>query len=275
MNNKMAQPERKLRLAVLVSGGGTNLQAMIDRSLAGSLNAEIVVVVSDRPEAFGLERARKKGIPAFCVDYRSYLKMDASQCSTAALPIVMDELDRKQNIVHSLDSAERRVRLTKLVLAEHELIRIIDSYSPDYICLAGFMRLVTPYMIGHFNAGAWRVLNIHPALLPSFPGQHGYADTFAYGCKWGGTTVHFVDEGEDTGPVIAQAVYPIWPEDNIDKVIARGLQIEYEVYSQVINWLAQGHVQIETPPGSRPRVRVTDPRYHDILKNWALKGLGN
>ncbi|MEM5790310.1 MAG: formyltransferase family protein, partial [Syntrophobacteraceae bacterium] len=107
-----------------------------------------------------------------------------------------------------------------------------------------------------------------PALLPSFPGQHGYEDTFAYGCKWGGITVHFVDEGEDTGPVIAQAVYPIWPGDLPDKIRARGLQLEYEVYPQVINWLAMNHIKLEEIPGGRPRVRVTDPYYSRILRYW-------
>ncbi len=166
------------------------------------------------------------------------------------------------------DLVERRAKLARLVLAEHEMVRIIDSYRPDYICLAGFMRLVTPYFINHFNSGKLRVLNIHPALLPSFPGSHGYEDTFEYGCKWGGITIHFVDEGEDTGPIICQAVYPIWPDDDVDKIRQRGLQLEYELYSQAINWLAQGYVSLISAPGARMRVKITDPKYAAILKNW-------
>jgi phosphoribosylglycinamide formyltransferase-1 len=130
------------------------------------------------------------------------------------------------------------------------------------------MRLVTPYFIGRFSSGQLRVLNIHPALLPCFPGRSGYEDTFEYGCKWGGITVHFADEGEDTGPIICQAVYPIWPGDDIDKIRERGLQLEYEIYSQAINWLSQGYVSFKSVPGGRTRVDITDPEYGGILKSW-------
>jgi len=266
----MTQTERKLRIAVLISGGGTNLQAMIDKSVAGSLAAEIVVVLSDRPDAYGLERAKKAGIPTFCVDYKFHLENFWQE----ELPVDLDELDRRQKILKTPDPARRRMRLFRMVKAEQELIRIIDSYHVDYVCLAGFMRLVTPYFIGHFNSGgAWRVLNIHPALLPSFPGSHGYEDTFGYGCKWGGITVHFVDEGEDTGPIIAQAVYPIFRGDDLDKVRGRGLQLEYEVYSQVIDWLARGEVGFEHLPGGGTRVVITDPDYPNILRRWIESGL--
>ncbi|MFZ0930559.1 MAG: phosphoribosylglycinamide formyltransferase [Syntrophobacteraceae bacterium] len=264
----MANSARKLRLALLISGGGTNLQAMIDRSLAGTLRAEIVVVLSDRREALGLERAARAGIPAFHVDYKAFLKHSPAELEKAELPVDLADLDRRQRIVKNPDPIERQARLARLVLAEHELIRIIDSYSPDYVCLAGFMRLVTPYFINHFNTGGLRILNIHPALLPCFPGQHGYEDTLEYGCRWGGITVHFADEGEDTGLIIAQAVYPIWPDDDIDKIRRRGLSLEYEVYSQVINWLAQGDVVLKSAPGGGTRVEITDPNYAGILGGW-------
>jgi phosphoribosylglycinamide formyltransferase-1 len=264
----MTKSGRKLRLAVLISGGGTNLQAMIDRSAAGSLNAEIAVVLSDRPGALGLERAAKANIPAFHVDYKSFSIFTAKELEKAELPVDIASLDLKQKIVKNPDRIERRARLARLVLAEHEMVRIIDSYRPDYICLAGFMRLVTPYFIGRFNIGQPRVLNIHPALLPSFPGRRGYEDTFEYGCKWGGITVHFADEGEDTGPIICQAVYPIWPGDDIEKIRERGLHLEYEIYSQVINWLSFGYVSFINSPGGRTRVEITDPEYAEIVKSW-------
>jgi phosphoribosylglycinamide formyltransferase 1 len=265
----MTRTGQKLRIAVLISGGGTNLQAMIDKSLAGSLAAEIVVVMSDRPEAYGLERAKRAGIPTLCVDYKSFLEKGSQDI----LPVDLSDLDRRQKILKIPDPDLRRMRLSRLVQAEQELIRIIDSYHADYVCLAGFMRLVTPYFISHFNSGgAWRILNIHPALLPSFPGSHGYEDTFGYGCKWGGITVHFVDEGEDTGPIIAQAVYPICPDDDVDKIRARGLQLEYEVYPQVLDWLAQGYVKFKDIPGGGTRIVVTDPEYLDILKSWVNRG---
>ncbi len=267
-------PGRKLRLAVLISGAGTNLQAMIDRSAAGTLNAEVVVVLSDRPGAFGLKRAAGANIPAFHVDYKAFPEHAPMDLEKVELPVDIADLDRRQKIVKNPDPIERRARLARLVLAEHELIRIIDSYSPDYVCLAGFMRLVTPYFINHFNAGGPRILNIHPALLPSFPGQRGYEDTFEYGCRWGGITVHFADEGEDTGPIIAQAVYPIWPDDDIEKIRERGLSLEYEVYSQAINWLAQADVALKRAPDGRMRVEITDPNYAGIVAGWVAKACG-
>lgn len=263
----MTEPVKKLRLAVLVSGGGTNLQAMIDRSAAGAMSAEIVAVISDRPDAYGLRRAEEAGIPAFCVDYSAFASSELPV--PGDLPIDLDELDSRQRILKDQDMPRRRARLARLVLAEHKLIEIIEAHHADFICLAGYMRLVTPYFIGRFNSGGMRrILNIHPALLPSFPGQHGYEDTFAYGCKWGGITVHFVDEGEDTGPVIAQAVYPIWPEDDPERIRARGLRLEYEVYPQVINWLARGSIGFDELPGGRTRVLVSDPGYAVILQSW-------
>jgi phosphoribosylglycinamide formyltransferase-1 len=264
----MTESGQKLRLAVLISGSGTNLQAMIDRSAAGTLNAEVVVVLSDRPDAFGLERAARVGIPAFRVDYKALSKYSPAELDRVDFPVDLADLDLKQKIVKNPDPVERRAKLAGLVLAEHEMMRIIEPYRPDYICLAGFMRLVTPYFISRFNSEQLRVLNIHPALLPCFPGRSGYEDTFGYGCKWGGITVHFADEGEDTGPIICQVVYPIWPSDDIDKVRERGLQLEYEMYSQTINWLSRGYVSLKNTPAGRMRVDITDPEYSEILKSW-------
>lgn len=238
--------ENKLRLAVLLSGGGTNLQALLDRAAQGRLSAEIVAVVSDRPDAHGLTRAREAGIPAHVVDYREFLARDPGQLFSPEIR----EIDRRQKILKIQPEEKRLGRLSCLVSAEREIIEILKPYQPDYVCLAGFMRLLTPFFLGHFNTnGAWRVINIHPALLPAFPGRHGYEDTLAYGCKWGGVTVHFADEGEDTGPIISQAVYPIWPRDDVEAVRARGLQLEYEMYAQCINWLARGEVVVRRGPG--------------------------
>jgi len=267
----MTDTTRKLRLAVLISGGGTNLQAILDRVAAGRLAAEVVVVVSDRPDVHGLVRAQKTGVPTHVVDYRAYLQ-DPSQAMAEEMATELQELDRTQKILKNPDPAKRLERLGRLVSAERELIGILDGYRPDYICLAGFMRLLTPHFLHHYNSPEeWRVLNIHPALLPAFPGEHGYEDTFAYGCKWGGITVHFVDEGEDSGPIIAQAVYPIWPEDDVTKIRDRGLELEYEVYSQCIQWLADGQVRFERRFGDRSDVLITDPEYRKILKDWLGK----
>lgn len=265
----MTDGRRRLRLGVLVSGGGTNLQALIDRSRAGELAAEVVVVASDNESAYGLARARSASIPAHVVDYGLMLKREPSADEISRLDVDLSEIERRQKILKSLDADERRKRLTRLVLAERELLEVLDRYSPDLICLAGFMRLVTPFFLSHYNrSGQWRVLNIHPALLPSFPGPHGYEDTFHYGGKWGGVTVHFVDEGEDTGPIIAQAPYPVWPTDTLDAIRARGLRLEYEVYAQCVNWLAADQVTVTATDSGRTRTVITDPHYPDILARW-------
>jgi phosphoribosylglycinamide formyltransferase-1 len=265
--------KEKLRLAVLVSGGGTNLQALLDRVAEGFLAAEIVVVVSDRPDAYGLVRAKKSGVPAHVIEYGTRAQQ-GEEALEGISGVDFEDLDRRQRILTHPDREVRMKRLVRLVRAEQELIRALSSYAPDYICLAGYMRLVTPFFLDHFNReGQYRVLNIHPALLPAFPGGHGYEDTFAYGCKWGGVTVHFVDEGEDSGPIIAQAVYPIWPEDDLKAVRERGLQLEYEMYSQCIDWLAKGQVEIQQNQGGRPRVLIKDPMYSVILQDWMRRGL--
>lgn len=270
----MEAKKRTLRLGVLVSGGGTNLQALIDRSRSGDLAAEVVVVVSDNKDAYGLVRAQAASIPAHVVDYRGRRGQEPSGSSLAPLPSDLDEIDRKQRILKNPDPSARREQLTRLLLAERELIGCLDRYRPDYICLAGFMRLVSPYFLSHFNRdGQWRVLNIHPALLPSFPGQHGYDDTYHYGGKWGGVTVHFVDEGEDTGPIIAQAPFPIWPNESLERMRERGLSIEYEVYAQCVNWLAAGQVRIEHTSTGRIKTLITDPHYPDILARWMHQAL--
>jgi phosphoribosylglycinamide formyltransferase 1 len=267
-------PDRKLRLAVMVSGGGTNLQALLDGAAAGTLAGEVVVVASDRADAYGLQRARAAQVPAHAVDYPAYMQREQGRTATQDLPVNLIDLDRRQKILQGADSAQRLERLARLVRAEHEMITVLDRYQPDYVCLAGFMRLLTPYFLSHYNRpGDYRVINIHPALLPAFPGQHGYEDTLAYGCKWGGITVHYADEGEDSGPIIAQAVYPIWADDDVETVRQRGLQLEYTLYAQCINWHAAGQVHLHCSPGQRPQVAIADPAYTQILKSWLEKAL--
>ncbi len=224
----------ELNIAVFISGSGTNLQSLIDKSESGELLAKIVAVISDIDDAYGLVRAERHNIPAFVVNYSRFI-----------------------------DS--HRLKREAYEEAEKEIIKILEGFRIDYICLAGYMRLLTPYFLSHFRSEyVYRVLNIHPALLPSFPGRHGYEDTFNYGCKWGGITVHFVDEGEDTGPIIAQAVYPIWPDDTVDKIRHRGLSLEHMLYPQCINWLAKGFIRFERK-GGRIVTYITDPDYRVVL----------
>ena len=271
---------KKLRLVVLVSGSGTNLQAMIDRIADGRLHAEIAAVISDNPDAFGLERAEKHGIPAVVIDYSKYSKKHLETIPWEKLPENFDQIVQSQRLFPHLHGSKLRERLARMVLAEQELVNIIDSYKPDYICLAGFMRLLSPYFVRHYqettaeqnqgtdrNLAGWRIINIHPALLPAFPGVNGYGDTFEYGCRFGGITVHFVDEGEDTGPIIGQAIYPIWPRDSLEEIKKRGLSLEYELYSQCLNWLAFGYVEIDQKQTERTVFRITDPGYKDFMSN--------
>jgi phosphoribosylglycinamide formyltransferase-1 len=258
---------KKLKLAVLISGGGTNLQAMIDHIEAGKLDAEISVVVSNNPDAYGLVRAQKHGIPTAVVDYRNYGKKSLPKVVVSALPKEFDEVVNRQRIYSGLPGGEVRDRLARLVLAEQEILALLKPLNPDLICLAGFMRLISPYFIGHYNTkDRYRIMNIHPAFLPAFPGTDGYGDTFAYGCRFGGVTVHFVDEGEDSGPIIAQAVYPIWRGDSLDTIRKRGLGLEYELYSQCVQWMAQGDLKLETGEDGRPRVRILDPEYPKFIE---------
>jgi len=258
---------RKLKLAVLISGGGSNLQAMVDRIDAGKLDAEISLVVSNNPEAYGLTRAQKHGISTAVVDYRNYSKRLLPKIAKNTLPKEFEQLVQGQRIYSGLPNEEVRDRLARLVLAEQEIIRILEPKNPDLICLAGFMRLISPYFIKHYNReDLYGIMNIHPALLPAFPGTDGYGNTFTYGCRFGGITVHFVDEGEDSGPIIAQATYPIWPGDTLDIIRKRGLQLEYVLYSQCIQWMAQGDLQVEDGKDGRPQVRILDPEYPQFIE---------
>jgi len=265
--DKVKATVKKLRLAVLISGGGSNLQAMIDRIDAGKLDAEIKLVVSNNADAYGLVRAREHGISTAVVDYRNYGKKSLPRVVKSTLPSEFDEVVNRQRIYTGLSDEELKDRLARLVLAEQEVIGLLEPLNPDLICLAGFMRLISPYFIGHYNREErYRIMNIHPALLPAFPGTDGYGDTFAYGCRFGGVTLHFVDEGEDTGPIIAQAIYPIWPEDAPEATRNRGLQLEYLLYPQCIQWMAQGNLRVVMGEDGRPRVSILDPEYPQFLE---------
>ncbi len=265
----------RLRLAVFVSGSGTNLQSMLDRSAGGRLDAEVVVVVSDRPDAYGIERARRRGIPTYVVDYAHYLSDEPARGEE---PPELEDVLHESRAFARLPLDLRRRRCAAYIRAEKVIAEIVRPYRVDYICLAGFMRLLTPHFLRQFVGGGEfsRVINIHPALLPAFPGRHGYEETFGFGCRWGGVSVHFVDEGEDTGPLIAQAVYPIFPHDTIEAVRRRGLRLEYEVYAQSITWLANGMVTVTRRDGSeRPVVVIEDPAYGEILRRWISLALSD
>jgi len=200
---------RKLRIGALASGGGSNLQSIIDRCLDGSLNAEVVLVISNNTDAGALQRAGRSGIATLCIDHRIYASRE--------------EFDRA--VVAALQGAE-----------------------VDLVVLAGFMRLISGLFLEAFPG---RIMNIHPALLPAFPGLHVQRKALDYGARFAGCTVHFVDGGVDSGPIIIQAVVPVLDDDNEETLSARILEQEHRIYPRAIQLFAEGRLQIE---GRRVRV---------------------
>jgi phosphoribosylglycinamide formyltransferase 1 len=205
---------KKLALGVLVSGSGTNLQSILDAAGSGKIPVTIKVVLSNRPKAKGLDRARAAGVPAVAISHRKF--------------------DGREPF-------------------EDALITTLREHGVQWVALAGFMRLLTPHFLRAFQD---RVVNIHPALLPSFPGTHGPRQALDYGARWSGCTVHFVDEGTDTGPIIAQAVVPVLPDDDEAALGQRILAQEHRIYPWVLKLIAEGRVHRD---GRRVRVEGGDP----------------
>lgn len=192
----------KLRLGVLASVSGSNLQAIIDSIDNGYLPCEIAVVVSDKPDAHALTRAGKHGI--------------------ATRVVLPKPVPNRETF-------------------DAEVVKILKENSVDLVVLAGFMRIVTRVLI---NAFPMKVVNIHPALLPSFPGLHVQKKAIEYGAKFSGCTVHFVDEGVDTGPIIIQAVVPIHDDDTEETLSARILKEEHRIYPYAIKLFAEGRLEV-------------------------------
>ncbi len=209
---------RLVRLGVLVSGRGSNLQAIVDAIEAGTLSAEVAVVLSNKPDAGGLERARKHGAPAVWLDPKPY----------AGRP----------------DSREAYDKAVLEVLQKHEV---------DLVLLAGYMKIVTTVLV---TAYANRMMNIHPSLLPSFPGLDVQKKAMDHGCKIAGCTVHFVTEGVDEGPIIVQAAVPIVEGDTVDALAARILEQEHRIYPHAIQLYAEGRLRVE---GRRVMVTEAGP----------------
>jgi len=240
---------RKIRVGALISGGGTNLKAIIDACDNGKIDGRMVFVGSDDPEAPGLQRTRKKNIPTFVVDYKSIIRAIKKDPTKAVLPDDFDfkEIFAKQTFFSDQDDpAKGRFFLISRAIAEARMLAAMQPYPFDLLVLAGFMRNLTPYFIDRVNTvpNKPRIMNIHPALLPAFAGLDGYGDTFRYGCKVGGCTVHFIDYGEDTGPIIGQRSFEIYPEDTIDSIREKGLKLEWELYPQCINLFAAGRLRV-------------------------------
>ncbi len=195
--------QKKIKLAVLASGSGSNLQSIIDQCQQGQLDAEIVLVISNNPAAGALERAKHAGIDAICINHRKFAS---------------------------------REEFDQAVVAK------LQDVGTELVVLAGFMRLISAIFLQAFPQ---RIINIHPALLPAFPGLHVQLKAIEYGAKFSGCTVHLVDGGVDTGPIIAQAVVPIFAEDSESTLAARILEQEHKIYPQVIQWFAEERVIID------------------------------
>lgn len=237
----------KINIGTLISGGGTNLQAIIDSCLNRSIDADIVFTGSDNPGVKGLERAEKANIDTFVVDYSKIIKSCKKGINDAELPedFSLDEIHSKQKLFKGRHIDEQVAFFLKTrAIAERKLLDIILTYDMDLLVLAGFMRVLTPYFIDRINIkpGRYRIMNIHPALLPSFPGTDGYGDTFRYGCKVGGCTVHFIDYGEDTGPIIGQKAFEIKDNETLDDIKKKGLVKEWQLYPQCIQKFAEGYI---------------------------------
>lgn len=207
----------RLRVGVLVSGGGTNLQAILDASQRHEIDVDVTLVISNRAQAYALERARAARVPARVIGAREYASREAF---------------------------------------EQAMIDALRAEGVEWVVLAGFMRLLS----GHFlRAFPQRVINIHPSLLPAFPGLEAQAQAFAYGVKLAGCTVHFVDEGTDSGPIIAQAAVAVLEDDDVERLQQRILAQEHRLLPAVLQLAATDRLRCE---GRRVRVlpaRESDP----------------
>ena len=205
-----------LRLGVLASGRGSNLQAIIDAIEAKVLDATIVLVVSNKKDAIALERANRHGIRGLFLDPKS----------------VAGETDSRRAY-------------------DEKILEVLKSHDVQLVLLAGYMKIVTAVLI---DAYQWRIMNIHPSLLPSFPGLHAQQQALDAGVKVSGCTVHFVTEGVDEGPVIAQTAVPINENDSVDSLSARILEMEHQLYPQVVQLFAEGRLAVE---GRKARILET------------------
>jgi phosphoribosylglycinamide formyltransferase-1 len=194
------------RLGVLISGRGSNLQAIIDAVASRRLNAEIAVVISNRSDAAGLKRARDVGIETLVLDHADKAKF-----------ATREDYDR-------------------------ELVRLLKEREVRLVCLAGFMRLLTKVFLDAFpNA----IVNVHPSLLPAFPGTNAQYQALEHGAKWTGATVHLVNEELDGGPIVLQETVPIKDDDDLDSLSARILEREHHLYPLAIQLLLNGGWRVE------------------------------
>ncbi len=218
---------KTFRIAVLISGNGSNLQAIIDAFREHKHNIEISVVISNRNDAFGLERARHAGITTECINHRNFMDRDNFDC---------------------------------------QLQRSIESYQPDLVVLAGFMRILTPEFVRHF---AGKMINIHPSLLPEFRGLHTHQRAIDAKKKEHGVSIHYVTENLDGGPIILQARVPITVNDTVDTLSARVQEKEHKIYPLVIQWIAEGRLSLLHNKVFLDENELTQPLDYESIRHKA------
>lgn len=238
-----------IRIGALISGSGTNLAAIMRACDEGRIDGKVVFVGSDKPDAAGLDKAARKGLPTFVVNYKEIIESYKKDPDSADLPqdFDIDVIAARMGLPGDGTFSDRdRAFLVTRAIAEARLLANMAKWDFDLLVLAGFMRKLTPYFIDRVNIDPLhpRIMNIHPAILPSFPGTDGYGDTFRYGCRVGGCTVHFIDYGEDTGPIIGQRCFSITPDDTIETVKEKGLMLEWELYPECIQLFAQNRLHL-------------------------------
>lgn len=214
-----------VRFLVLISGRGSNMQAIVEALALPGICGEVCAVMSNTPDAAGLTWAAQRGISTQVVAHRGY---------------------------------ESRAAF------DHALADAIDAWTPDYVLLAGFMRILTPEFVARFNG---RLINIHPSLLPAFPGLHTHQQALAAGVQWHGCTVHFVTPVLDHGPIIAQGVVPVRAADTPERLAQRVLEVEHHMYGAVVRWLAQGKVKLDPVQ----RVQLSDAVCRSFF--WTPQGV--
>ena len=225
----MSEPRPRatpLRVAVLASGRGSNLQAIIDAIESKVLQAQIVAVISNKKESVALERARKHGLPDLFVDPKPFAGQPDSR--------------------EAYDLA---------------LLDVLEQRQVELVLMAGYMKIVTPVLV---NAYANRMMNIHPSLLPSFPGLEVQKKAIDWGCKLAGCTVHFVTEGVDEGPIILQAAVPVLDTDLPETLAARILEQEHKIYPRAVQLFAEGRLKVE---GRRVLIEKGKPLGHSIISS--------
>lgn len=205
------------RLIVLISGSGSNLQALINACATHEIQGSIVAVISNRPEVYGLERAHLAGIETQTLDHKNF--------------------------------ADR-------VSFDQALMKLIDSYQPDLVVLAGFMRILTAEFVEHYSG---RMLNIHPSLLPAYKGVHTHQRALEDGAQQHGASVHFVTAELDAGAVILQAAVPVLVDDTADSLAARVLVEEHKIYPQVVNWFCVERLSFKDGAAWLDGQRLTEP----------------